>query len=219
VTQTRGARASGAHLVYVELKRRILELEIEPGTRLHEQALAAELEVSRTPLREAVRQLLAESLLEQLPTGGVVVPRLDPREIAELYACRAALEGLMAAEACTLASSGDVADLEALVERNAALVGLPDDAMRAGVAIHARINEIAGNTWALRLHEQVSHQMRRYRVRTNHSLQRREAALADHRALVAAIAGDDPAKARDIAHDHVVGARDEALRAVPADPA
>ena len=63
-------RASGGQLVYTELRRRILDLELEPGQRLYEPELAAELQVSRTPLREALRLLLAEDLLDQLPTGG-----------------------------------------------------------------------------------------------------------------------------------------------------
>ena len=66
-------RASGGQLVYTELRRRILDLELQPGQRLYEPELAAELQVSRTPLREALRLLLAEDLLDQLPTGGMVV--------------------------------------------------------------------------------------------------------------------------------------------------
>lgn len=161
MTEISRVRGSGAHFVYVELKRRILELELEPGERLYEPALAASLDVSRTPLREAVRRLIAENLLEQQPTGGVVVPRLDAKEIGELYDVRASLEGLMAAEACAKAADADLAALQELLERNAALVSFADDAMNAGTAIHARIGAIADNSWAVRLHEQVSNQLQR----------------------------------------------------------
>ncbi len=219
MTEGRGVRASGAHFVYLELKRRILELELGPGTRLYEPALAAELEVSRTPLREAVRKLLAESLLEQLPTGGVVVPKLDAKDIAELYEVRASLEGLMASQACKVATPDDLTTLDALVQRNAALVNFPDDALNAGKAIHACVNEIAGNSWAIRLHEQVANQMQRYRVYTNRTQARRERALIEHRRIVDAVAAGDPNHARDVAVDHVIGARDEAIRAITADPA
>ena len=92
-------RASGGQLVYSELRRRILSLELEPGQRLYEPELAASLQVSRTPLREALRLLLAEDLIDQLPTGGMVVRPLTAGDIEELYSVRAALEGLMAAEA------------------------------------------------------------------------------------------------------------------------
>ncbi|WP_298591500.1 GntR family transcriptional regulator [uncultured Kocuria sp.] len=219
MTQSKAVRTSGAQLVYAELKRRILELEIEPGTRLYEPGLATELQVSRTPLREAVRLLLAENLLDSLPTGGVVVPKLEAKEIAELYEVRASLESLMAAQACKVATTDDIASLEALLERNAALVHFAEDAMQVGGDIHARINTIAGNSWAIRFHEQIGNQMQRYRAYTNRTQERRDTALAEHRQLVAAIAAGDPTHARDLAFDHVLGARDEAIGAINADPA
>ena len=70
------ARNTGAHVVYAELKRQILTLELKPGERIYEPAMAAALQVSRTPLREAIRRLISENLLEQQPTGGVLVPIL-----------------------------------------------------------------------------------------------------------------------------------------------
>ena len=57
------ARNTGAHFVYQELKRRILSLELKPGERIFEPAMASALQVSRTPLREAIRRLISESLL------------------------------------------------------------------------------------------------------------------------------------------------------------
>lgn len=218
MTEISRTRASGAHFVYVELKRRILDLELEPGQRLYEPGLAKSLDVSRTPLREAVRRLITENLLEQQPTGGVVVPRLDPKAVVELYDVRAALEGLMAAEACKAAAQTDLDELGSLVARNAALVNFAEDAMNAGKSLHARIGAIADNSWALRLHDQLADQLQRYRVYTNHTQQRREQALAEHRLIVEAIGSGDPGHARDVAFDHVISARDEAIRAITAEP-
>lgn len=217
MTETSRTRTSGAHFVYVELKRQILDLELNPGERLYEPGLSKALNVSRTPLREAVRRLIAENLLEQQPTGGVVVPKLDPREVVELYDVRASLEGLMAAAACERATESDLAGLDELVERNAALVSFADDAMNAGKSIHERIGEIAGNSWAQRLHDQLADQLQRYRVYTNHTQARRDQALAEHRSIVAAVRAGDPAGARDVAAAHVLSARDEAIRAISAD--
>jgi DNA-binding GntR family transcriptional regulator len=211
---TNRTRGSGAHFVYLELKRRILELELEPGSRLKEPALAADLSVSRTPLREAVRRLIAENLLEQQPTGGVVVPKMDEKGIAELYDVRAALEALMAGAACKKVTEDDLAVLGELVDRNAALVNFAEDALEAGKSVHAKIAEVADNAWASRLHEQVSNQMQRYRMYTNHSQARREQALADHRAIVEALRAGDPSHASALAFNHVISARDEAIRAI-----
>src|SRR6478735_7586229 len=149
-------RNTGAHLVYAELKRRILSLELKPGERIYEPAMAAALQVSRTPLREAIRRLISESLLEQQPTGGVVVPALDETVISELSSVRAALESLMAREACANATKADIEALEGILERNAALVQFADETMKHGTALHAKIASIAGNSWARRFHDQIS---------------------------------------------------------------
>ena len=208
------ARNTGAHFVYAELKRRILGLELKPGERIYEPAMASALQVSRTPLREAIRRLIAEDLLEQQPTGGVVVPALDESAISELYEVRAAMESLMARNACLKATAEDIEALEGILDRNAALVKFADDAMRQGMALHAKIAAIAGNSRAGRFHNQISSQMERYRHFTNSTQERRDQALAQHRTLVAAIAGGDPERVAKIAFEHVMGARDAAVRAI-----
>ena len=207
-------RASGGEVVYAELKRRILNLEIAPGQRLKESELAEELQVSRTPLREAIKLLLAEGLLRQQPTGGVVVPSLAVRDIDELYTCRAALEGIMAAEAARQATDHDLAAMAAIVERNALLVGFAEDAMTLGHSLHERIGIVADNAWASRLHVQVDGHMSRYRKLTNFGQDRRDQALEEHRGIVAAITARDADKAGQVARDHVLAARDEALRVI-----
>ncbi|VXB96339.1 GntR family transcriptional regulator [Arthrobacter sp. 9V] len=207
-------RNTGAHVVYGELKRRILSLELKPGERIYEPAMAAALQVSRTPLREAIRRLISESLLEQQATGGVMVPVLDETAISELYDVRAALESLMAREACANATEADLEELRGIVARNAALVEFADEAMKYGVALHAAIARIAGNSWARRFHDQISSQVERYRYFTNNAPERRDEALANHRLLVEAIASKDAEKAAKVAFDHVIGARDETLRVI-----
>ena len=207
-------RATGSQLVYAELRRRILELELAPGQRLYEPELAATLQVSRTPLREALRLLQAEDLVDQLPTGGMVVRPLSAADIEELYGVRAVLEGLMAAEAARRMTNEDADSLTHLVDRNARLVGHPGDAMRAGHDFHLKIAEVAGHGWASRLHEQVDGHMSRYRPFTNESRQRRSDALDEHRAILVALVDRDVCAARDRAETHVLAARDVALDAI-----
>ncbi|MFC9351849.1 GntR family transcriptional regulator [Arthrobacter sp. NPDC057013] len=208
------ARNTGAHVAYAELKRQILTLELKPGERIYEPAMAAALGVSRTPLREAVRRLMSESLLEQQATGGVLVPELDEAVISELYEVRAAMESLMARNACLKATAADIEALQGILARNAAMVEFADDAMHQGMALHAKIAEIAGNSWARRFHDQISSQMERYRHFTNSTQERRNQALTQHRTLVDAVAGGDPEKAAKTAFDHVMAARDAALRVI-----
>ena len=208
------ARNTGAHVVYAELKRQILNLELKPGERIYEPAMASALQVSRTPLREAIRRLISEGLLEQQPTGGVLVPTLDEAAMSELYEVRAAMESLMARNACLKATPEDIEALEGILERNAALVTFADEAMKQGMALHARIADMAGNSWARRFHGQISSHMERYRHFTNSTQERRDQALAQHRTLVAALAAGDPDRAAKLAFDHVMGARDAAVGAM-----
>ena len=208
------ARNTGAHVAYAELKRQILTLELKPGERIYEPAMAAALRVSRTPLREAIRRLISESLLEQQATGGVLVPELDEAVISELYEVRAAMESLMARNACLKATAADIEALHGILARNAAMVEFADDAMQQGMALHAKIAEIAGNSWARRFHDQISSQMERYRHFTNSTQERRDQALTQHRTLVDAVAGGDPEKAAKTAFEHVIAARDAALRVI-----
>ena len=200
--------------MYAELRRRIHDLELRPGQRLYEPELSATLKVSRTPLREAFRLLLAEDLIDQLPTGGMVVRPLSAADIRELYGVRAALEGLITAEAAGRLADADADALRGLVARNQRLVDLPDDAMRAGHDFHLRIADVAGHEWASRLHRQVDGHMTRYRTFTNRTQERRSAALAEHEAILDALLARDAQRARALAEEHVLHARDAALAAL-----
>ena len=203
-------RASGAQLVYGELRERILNLDLAPGARLPEAELAAELAVSRTPLREALRMLLAEDLVEQLPTGGMLVRRLDLQDLQELYAVRAALEGLAAREACRRLTKADLEALGNLVERMRLLVDHPAELTRLGGEFHARIAAIAGNRRCEQLLRQLDGHMRRYRALTSRREPRRRAALEDHRALFEALRARDPDAAERTVRDHVLATCREA---------
>jgi DNA-binding GntR family transcriptional regulator len=199
-------RASGAQLVYGELRERILNLDLAPGARLTEAELAAEMAVSRTPLREALRMLLAEDLVEQLPTGGMLVRRLDLQDMQELYAVRAALEGLAAREACRRLTEADLEALGNLVEQMRLLVDHPAELTRLGRELHARIAAIAGNRRCEQLLRQLHGHMRRYHALSSRREPRRRAALEDHRALFEALRARDPDAAEQTVRDHVLAA-------------
>jgi DNA-binding GntR family transcriptional regulator len=83
-----------------------------------------------------------------------------------------------------------------------------------GHSFHERIGIVAANTWARRLHAQVDGHMSRYRKLTNFSQDRRDQAPEEHRGILVAITARDPEKAAQVARDHVLAARDEALRVI-----
>ena len=147
---------------------------------------------------------------------GVVVPELNPRDIGELYDVRASLERMMARGAAARITDEEARVMTDIVARNAAMVGFAEDAMNLGQSLHKSIGRIADNTWATRLHEQVSDQMVRYRGVTNSTQERRDAALEEHRALAEAVIAGKVDEAGELAHQHVMAARSEALALIGA---
>ena len=199
-------RVSGAHVVYETLRQRIGSLALAPGTRLNEVELAGSLAVSRTPVREALRMLLSEGLVQQLPTGGVVVAPLDPEQMRDLYVVRAALEGVAAREACGRLTADDVRELEGLVGQMSRLVDYPDEMLRLGNAFHDRVLAAAGNVHCEQLRRQLKGHLARYQSVTATIGPRRRDAYAEHRAILEALRGDDPDEAERRARAHVMSA-------------
>jgi DNA-binding GntR family transcriptional regulator len=92
----RSPQPLSAEQVCERIRAAILGGELKPGSKLTEQDLAAEYEVSRTPIREAIRQLEVEKLVTRTPFVGVTVTQLRPQEVIELLEIREVLEGLVA---------------------------------------------------------------------------------------------------------------------------
>jgi len=99
-----------------QLRSEILAGLIPPGTRLFQDVEAARLDVSRTPLREAFRQLEGERLIQITPNRGAVVTRLTPQEVTEIFRIRGQLEPLAAAQAARLSTPEEVRAIGSLLE-------------------------------------------------------------------------------------------------------
>jgi DNA-binding GntR family transcriptional regulator len=133
---------------YDILKRQLLAGELNPGERVNEVVMAAQLGISRGPLREAIRNLEQEGLLIAAPHRGAFVRRLSQEEAAELQEVRLALE---TAAACRLAHRWNPEALAMLEERLARMQGLHHDnstlaeRMAADLAFHEGICEASGN--------------------------------------------------------------------------
>jgi DNA-binding GntR family transcriptional regulator len=122
--------ASKSAAVYEELRRRILSAAIAPGTAINQEQLAAELGVSTTPLREALRRLESDGLVTLLAHREAIVSPLDPTELAAVYEVRESLDPLAAALAAERHT-----DAEAKAIRKAA-----DRARRPGREDHLTVN-------------------------------------------------------------------------------
>ena len=141
------------HEVLLGLRNGILSGQIAPGTRLLEVPVAAELGVSRGPVREALRQLEQEGLVEFYPHRGAVVVGIAEVEVETIYGIRALLEGRAFARACRVATDPDLDALGETVERmiRASESGDVVAVTEHDLAFHGRVIEISGFQYLRRL--------------------------------------------------------------------
>ncbi|SNS77769.1 GntR family transcriptional regulator [Antarctobacter heliothermus] len=143
------ASASQGNATYQRLLDEIREGRLMPGERLRETELAERLGVSRTPVREAIRQLEADGLVAHVPRIGASVRKLDYAEVMELYEMRAVLEGTAARLAARAASDVELQELETL-NQQLARAGTGPEASRLNRIFHATLLDAAKNRFLSR---------------------------------------------------------------------
>ncbi|MEL6501930.1 MAG: GntR family transcriptional regulator [Cyanobacteria bacterium J06623_1] len=199
--------------VYEALKRIILKGDLASGERIVETKLAKQLEVSRTPIREAIGQLKKEQLIVSKPNGGFVVATLSVQDAAQLYDCRIALEQLSVEGACKNIVAKQLKQLEKyvlLAEKLAKSQSSRPDILKlleVDYQFHHLIAESSGNQWLLTLLEQVFDKMALLRVQTTkHNPQVLEIRL-EHREVYEAIALRNSDLARATVKLHLMSAK------------
>lgn len=203
-----------------QLHARVLSGELPSGTRLRQEALAEEFGVSRTPVREALRKLQADGLIEVQPNRGAVVRGLSPREIRDAYEVRAALEALAAGLAAERVNREQLVRLEqvqdefrAALERTVARrrggreVG-EREVRRWGSAnddFHQTIHEASGNEVLADTLAQLDRNFPRdlSRLVVSESSALLEANVREHEAILEALARHDAAAASELMQRHV----------------
>jgi DNA-binding GntR family transcriptional regulator len=213
---TAALSATTATRVAAELRRRILLGEFAPGRRLKIDELASLCDVSHMPIREALRELEGEGVLEVFPHRGAVVRGVDRRFVRNFYDVRSALEGMLT-ERCAEAIDREAlaalraaeADVEAAAGGDAAAL------VAANRRFHDIINTAADNPEALRMLAQGRVLADALRLRFGYGNGRIAVIVAEHRSLVRAIERRDAARAGEIARRHCARARDDLLKRLP----
>lgn len=197
-----GARGR-SEWAYDMLHDAIREGAIEPGKRIMETEVSAWLRVSRTPVREAMRRLQAEGMLEHAAGGGLAVALYDLRAISEFYDVRESLEGTAAALAAQHADATEVGILRAMLD---AMRALPDDPRahaRENEALHEHIYRCAHNRFLMKSLRALLNFVPLLGRTTYHAPGRVPMALAEHAEIVGAIQDRDPARAEAAARAHI----------------
>lgn len=130
---------------YEAIRRRIIEVELPPGRRLIERDLAAELEVSRIPLREALRLLSAEGLVIVVPGRGTIVSPFTPADVDDLFDVRASLETTAIRLAAERADQTDLARLRDILSKSGECQDQPRQLTDLNVDFHSEIVKASGN--------------------------------------------------------------------------
>jgi DNA-binding GntR family transcriptional regulator len=195
------------------LRRMIVEGDIAPGAKLNERALCEQLKVSRTPLREAIRTLAAEGLVELLPNRGAVAAQMSEADVAQTFEVIAGLEGQSGELAAQRIQDAEVAEIRALdFEMRAAHARLDlPTYYRINAQVHNLINAAARNAVLTQTYRTVNARLQALRFRSNFDAIKWQRAVEEHARMVDALAARDPVAMRALLVRHLEQKRDTVL--------
>lgn len=208
-SSTAGLRSSEA---YDSIRELILEGQLPQGSVVSEADLVRRLGMSRTPVREALRRLQAESYIWPMPGRGYAIPELNEADLSNLYTVRAVLEGLAAEHAAARLTRTDLARLEELYDSMEDARGRDDELARLNGEFHDAIAQASGNTYLQAMLSQIRDAFERFRMTALGQPGRREEAHAEHGQMISALRAGDAQRARDLATVHVHRALELRLR-------
>ena len=192
--------------VAARLRDLVFERKAAPGSYIDELALAMQWQISRTPLREALKVLAAEGLVELVPRRGCRVVALTDADAEQLFPVMAMLEGRCALEATQRATADDLALLQRLhdgLECHAAAHNV-DGYYHVNHDFHSLVQALAANRWLDRATGDLRRFMRLWRGRQLKLPGRIEASINEHRVLLDAMLQRDAPRAERAMHDHLM---------------
>ncbi len=201
----------GSADAYTLILAAIDEGVFRPGDRLVESELAERLGVSRTPVREALQRLETQGILHR-DGRSLIVASIDHNQLSELYIVRAELEGLAARLAARHATIEEINVLRAMVAADRKLIGDPQALSRANKRFHRQIHLASHNRFLIQQLDLVHRSMALLASTSLAAEGRGEQAMAEHEAIVEAIAAGDAERADQAIRDHISRAFETRLK-------
>lgn len=191
------------------LRERIFAHELTPGDWIDEQKLAEQYGISRTPLREALKVLASEGLVELKPRRGCYVTEVSSQDIDEIFPLMALLEGRCACIAVQQATPADIRKLKAIHEKLelAAKEDRINAFFEANQEFHRSIQEMTNNRWLLSVIQDLRKVLKLSRLHSLSLEGRLQQSLDEHRVIMAAFEAGDAEKAEKSMHDHLLYGR------------
>lgn len=188
-----------------KLRELIVSGYFAPGTRLNERQLCEQFQVSRTPVREAIKTLTQDGLLRVLPNHSAVVTELDPAEISALndvVSVMEALAGELSAQSITDEAIAELEQLQAEMQQHQARSDMPAY-FAANKRFHRLLVTLSGNPVLLWVWDLLALRVDRARYSSNLEPQRWREAIAEHGRILDALKARDPAAASQALRSHV----------------
>lgn len=212
-----GADTSLAQRAYDVLREAILSNQFRPGQVLSEERLAAELAISRTPVRAALKRLAFEHLIILNPSKNIVVSEISRVEFRDVQEARLVLEPAAARQLADCATAEQIHGLWHIVGRQqmATENGDTEDMLRAEYLFHATVAGYMGNRWIAEMVDTLNLVNRRYLGLSRHLSSHWQQALQEHETVVTAIGRRDRTKAEERMHAHIGRTYDRLLQRHP----
>lgn len=208
-----GNRGSLTVLTYEAIRSAITTRKLPAGSKLSVPTLATRLNVSRTPVKEALARLEREGLVTTIPNRGAFVSFLGADDVREVYQLRETLEGLAARLATEKADARTLAGLKGLLraQEKALRSGDTETIMKVDMEFHRRLRDISGNRRLDTLLQNLQDQVRIVFATSITIPGRREKAIAEHPEILAAMEKGDPEGAERAAREHIRNVRETVL--------
>ncbi len=184
-----GGPVSLEKLAYDAIKEAILAFRLKPGESLVESDLAAQLNISKTPVRDALLRLEKEGLVVKVPYKGATVSEVNQQIMNEIFEIRAVLEGLAARLATPFMTPDDLERASRLVDQHEQVLlrDDPDEASRLNRQFHELIVQQAPNQWLKQILSNLDEHLKRYRTLSNFQVGRLGKSIDEHRLILKAL--------------------------------
>ena len=191
--------------VYRVLKTEIVKGFLEPGTKLLENKIAEEMQVSRTPVREAMQKLVAEGFVKTTPNQTMVVTEVSPEDVKEVLQIRGVLEGLAARIAAKKINRQEIVELENIISQMSLHVTKKDLSSYCQVddEFHNLILNICGNKWIIQIRDNLGSFIYRFRIKSLSVPGRLKCSLEEHRKIMESLREHDSAEADRLSQIHM----------------
>ncbi len=202
--------------VFREIEQAILSGDFPPGYSLTEQKLSTALGVSRTPVREALRQLELEGLVTSVPNKGVVVVGISEKDIDDIYTIRMAIEGIAARWAAVNITQKELEKLRDIVELQEFYVAKNDvlQIRHLDSQFHQTVYSASGSRPLRQILSQFHNYIQKPREISVKYSGRAVASVGEHRKIYEAIAAHDSSLAEKEAAEHIRRAKDNLIKAI-----